>query len=149
MAPTGLNLGDAYTGGGRRQEGDTPESVGGLSGKSKGVFGARPQPMSAHGLPAKNLMGQPWRAAFALQEDGADVNAMRAIERAQDAILDAYDGFPPPIRVRAALDALHAEYAAAKGNSWYLRSAIVWHKPNPMPESVSDRLHQPTRWCSC
>ena len=44
------------------------------------------------GLPAKNLMGQPWRAAFALQDDG-----------------------------------------------WILRSAIVWHKPNPMPESVSDR----------
>ena len=44
------------------------------------------------GLPAKNLIGQPWRAAFALQDDG-----------------------------------------------WILRSAIVWHKPNPMPESVSDR----------
>ena len=43
-------------------------------------------------LPAKNLMGQPWRVAFALQDDG-----------------------------------------------WLLRSAIVWHKPNPMPESVRDR----------
>ena len=48
--------------------------------------------MPVDGLPAKNLMGQPWRAAFALQDDG-----------------------------------------------WILRSAIVWHKPNPMPESVSDR----------
>ena len=47
---------------------------------------------SPHGLGPKNLMGQPWRAAFALQDDG-----------------------------------------------WILRSAIVWHKPNPMPESVSDR----------
>ena len=37
-------------------------------------------------------MGQPWRVAFALQDDG-----------------------------------------------WLLRSAIVWHKPNPMPESVRDR----------
>ena len=37
-------------------------------------------------------MGQPWRVAFALQDDG-----------------------------------------------WILRSAIVWHKPNPMPESVRDR----------
>ena len=43
-------------------------------------------------LPPKNLMGLPWRIAFALQDDG-----------------------------------------------WYLRSAIVWHKPNPMPESVRDR----------
>lgn len=87
-----LNLGDAYTGGGRRKEGDTPESVGGLSGKSKGVFGARPQPQSSHGLAPKNLIGQPWRVAFALQDDG-----------------------------------------------WILRSAIVWHKPNPMPESTKDR----------
>ena len=43
-------------------------------------------------MPAKNLMGLPWRIAFALQDDG-----------------------------------------------WILRSAIVWHKPNPMPESVRDR----------
>ena len=46
-------------------------------------------------LPAKNLLGLPWRLAFALQEDG-----------------------------------------------WYLRSDIIWHKPNPMPESCKDR---PTR----
>ena len=45
-----------------------------------------------HSLPAKNLLGLPWRIAFALQDDG-----------------------------------------------WVLRSAIVWHKPNPMPESVTDR----------
>ena len=44
------------------------------------------------GLPAKNLLGQPWRAAFALQDDG-----------------------------------------------WYLRSAIIWHKSNPMPGSQKDR----------
>jgi len=40
----------------------------------------------------KDLMGIPWRVAFALQADG-----------------------------------------------WYLRSDIIWHKPNPMPESVTDR----------
>jgi DNA modification methylase len=22
---------------------------------------------------------------------------------------------------------------------WYIRSEIIWHKPNPMPESVTDR----------
>ncbi len=22
---------------------------------------------------------------------------------------------------------------------WYIRSEIIWHKPNPMPESVRDR----------
>lgn len=43
-------------------------------------------------LDGKNLIGQPWRLAFALQEQG-----------------------------------------------WYLRQDIIWHKPNPMPESVKDR----------
>lgn len=47
------------------------------------------------GLKPKDLMGMPWRVAFALQADG-----------------------------------------------WYLRSDIIWSKPNPMPESVNDR---PTR----
>jgi DNA modification methylase len=41
---------------------------------------------------AKQLVGIPWRVAFALQADG-----------------------------------------------WYLRSDIIWAKPNPMPESVTDR----------
>lgn len=31
---------------------------------------------------------------------------------------------------------------ALRSAGWYLRSDIVWHKPNPMPESVTDR---PTR----
>jgi DNA modification methylase len=46
-------------------------------------------------LKPKDLIGIPWRVAFALQADG-----------------------------------------------WYLRSDIIWHKPNPLPESVRDR---PTR----
>jgi DNA modification methylase len=41
----------------------------------------------------KQLLGIPWRVAFALQSDG-----------------------------------------------WYLRSEVIWNKPNPMPESVTDRL---------
>ncbi|MCH9728422.1 MAG: site-specific DNA-methyltransferase [Actinomycetia bacterium] len=44
-------------------------------------------------VPEKNLLGMPWRVAFALQDDG-----------------------------------------------WTLRNAIIWHKPNAMPESVTDRL---------
>jgi DNA modification methylase len=43
-------------------------------------------------LPAKTLIGVPWRVALALQADG-----------------------------------------------WLLRSDIIWHKPNPMPESIRDR----------
>lgn len=44
------------------------------------------------GFKHKDLMGMPWRLAFALQDDG-----------------------------------------------WYLRQDIIWHKPNPMPESTRDR----------
>ena len=44
------------------------------------------------GIKAKDLVGIPWRVAFALQEDG-----------------------------------------------WHLRSDVIWAKPNPMPESVTDR----------
>jgi len=46
----------------------------------------------SHELKEKDLVGMPWRLAFALQADG-----------------------------------------------WYLRSDIIWSKPNPMPESVTDR----------
>jgi len=28
---------------------------------------------------------------------------------------------------------------ALRNNGWYLRQDIIWHKPNPMPESVTDR----------
>ena len=28
---------------------------------------------------------------------------------------------------------------ALQADGWYLRSDIIWHKPNPMPESVADR----------
>lgn len=28
---------------------------------------------------------------------------------------------------------------ALQADGWYLRSDIIWHKPNPMPESVRDR----------
>jgi DNA modification methylase len=47
---------------------------------------------SCYGLAQKQLVGMPWRLAFALQADG-----------------------------------------------WYLRADIIWAKPNPMPESVTDR----------
>ena len=65
-----LNLGDSYAG-----------SMNGINGS--GGFSV---------LKSKDLVGIPWRVAFALQADG-----------------------------------------------WYLRQDIIWHKPNPMPESVTDR----------
>ena len=79
-----LNLGDSYSG--SCQTGGTNS----ISGKGKS------QPHVKHkrstNLKPKDLVGIPWRVAFALQADG-----------------------------------------------WYLRQDIIWHKPNPMPESVTDR----------
>ena len=137
-----LNLGDAYAGGGGSGRNDIDRKyAAGRAGHPEELSGLANTPHHrGDGLPAKNLMGQPWRAAFALQEDGAaSVTEMYAIRRAIDAIWDAYDGERPPDKVLTVLERMHHEYVQAKGNSWYLRSAIVWHKPNPMPESVSDR----------
>lgn len=86
-----LNLGDSYAG--------TGKSGGGAQGKrweqfgmdTEGPKGGKWMPPPA-GLKPKDLIGIPWRVAFALQADG-----------------------------------------------WYLRQDIIWHKPNPMPESVTDR----------
>ena len=77
-----LNLGDSYSAGG-----GTPSDLHAYLGPHLGAH-------RAAGVPAKNLLGLPWRVAFAFQEDG-----------------------------------------------WILRNAIVWHKPNAMPESVRDRLN--------
>ena len=127
-----LNLGDAYSsnpsngrGGGSTLGGGSPH----LSGSNR----------DGSGLPLKNLMGQPWRVAFALQDDGADVASVRALERVRDELLDAYEDEPLPGKVKGVLDRLEQEWIVAKRDSWILRSATVWHKPNPMPESATDR----------
>lgn len=94
-----LNLGDSYT---RSQETNVPQTKNKPvafpvhakrgSGDDAVRRGDRPGSRVGACLPPKNLIGIPWRVAFALQADG-----------------------------------------------WYLRSDIIWHKPNPMPESVRDR----------
>ena len=98
-----LNLGDSYAGSWGNY------APGGIKGKQrpKSERGKRwerraygdttmlPPTANVPGLKPKDLVGIPWRVAFALQADG-----------------------------------------------WWLRSDIVWAKPNCMPESVRDR---PTR----
>jgi DNA modification methylase len=89
-----LNLGDSYCGGGNNRGNGSP-----ISSKQASNEGAVGQ-VAPHGvhkfksdtIKPKDLVGIPWRVAFALQSDG-----------------------------------------------WYLRQDIIWHKPNPMPESVRDR----------
>lgn len=92
------------------------------------------------GLVSKQRLMLPARLVLALQQDGAaDAAAMRAIQRAMDDLIDAYDGAAIPDKVVSVLEKLHAEYADAKGTSWWLRDEIVWFKLNPMPSSVNDR----------
>lgn len=81
-----LNLGDSYA--------MTTKGAGG-NGKQHSNAGSVMADRSwriPDGLKSKDLIGIPWRVAFALQSEG-----------------------------------------------WYLRSDIIWSKPNPMPESVTDR----------
>jgi site-specific DNA-methyltransferase (cytosine-N4-specific) len=81
-----LNIGDAYTSGDRGYR--APD-------RKNPIRAMTYRPDTPEGLKPKDLIGIPWRLAFALQRDG-----------------------------------------------WYLRSDVIWQKPNCMPESVKDR---PTR----
>jgi DNA modification methylase len=97
-----LNLGDSYAGSwgaqSRPNGSDVKSTLGGGSMLSARQIAAHPKGTqtgslkNTPGLKNKDLIGIPWRVAFALQADG-----------------------------------------------WYLRQDIIWHKPNPMPESVRDR----------
>lgn len=82
-----LNIGDSYA---RNPAKGTTGTMNGRNVPRMGYAGNR---IGKPDLPEKNLLGIPWRVAFALQDDG-----------------------------------------------WILRNAIIWHKPNAMPESVTDRL---------
>jgi DNA modification methylase len=47
---------------------------------------------------------------------------------------------PPPGYKNKDLLMIPAQLALAlRSDGWYLRSDIIWHKPNPMPSSVTDR----------
>jgi DNA modification methylase len=86
-----LNVGDSYSNAtvGQRDGGNLGDWK---SGGRREPNVSEPTTLRVSSLPPKNLVGIPWRLAFALQADG-----------------------------------------------WYLRSDIIWAKPNPMPESVTDR----------
>jgi len=84
-----LNLGDTYYN--YRSDGKYPKQTVSKTKQDLPEFSTA-RGNKLEGLKSKDLIGIPWRVAFALQEDG-----------------------------------------------WYLRQDIIWHKPNPMPESVKDR----------
>lgn len=91
-----LNLGDSfasgkgtmYNPGGNEHALERKKKEAGVLPLNKGNV----SDLRKSGLKPKDLVGIPWRVAFALQADG-----------------------------------------------WYIRSDIIWSKPNPMPESVTDR----------
>ena len=85
-----LNLGDSYNAAGREGHG-TRQGYKQGSNRASATKADNCRPSVAD-LKPKDLVGIPWRVAFALQAAG-----------------------------------------------WYLRQDIIWHKPNPMPESVTDR----------
>ena len=89
-----LNLGDSYAS--YRDGKATPDTTRGDDTGTLVPKGAAKNRMAStfagSSIKHKDLIGIPWRVAFALQADG-----------------------------------------------WYLRQDIIWHKPNPMPESVTDR----------
>lgn len=89
-----LNLGDCFStgSGGDNGNGTSTLTTNRRDFPNAKSFGANRKRKNTTGLPAKNMIGIPWRVAFALQADG-----------------------------------------------WILRQDIIWAKPNPMPESVTDR----------
>lgn len=95
-----LNLGDSYSGSWGNYHPGSPAGKHGQRLKETARWNRPayqsqaflPPTSQIKGLKPKDMVGIPWRVAFALQADG-----------------------------------------------WYLRSDIIWSKPNPMPESVTDR----------
>jgi len=83
-----LNIGDSYAS--NQSAGDRVSKYSPKQTTNAGKTGGKQT--VPKGLKPKDLVGVPWRVAFALQADG-----------------------------------------------WYLRQEIIWSKPNPMPESVTDR----------
>jgi len=71
----------------------------------------------------------------------------RTRDPGQSKIHPAYDEFadglrpadPPGVKPKDLLGVPWMLAFALRADGWYLRQDIIWHKPNPMPESVRDR----------
>lgn len=88
-----LNLGDSFAGSwGARGRGEGTNAPRADLVEKHGTDAPARNGFASLGIKPKDLIGIPWRVAFALQDDG-----------------------------------------------WYLRRDVIWAKPNPMPESCTDR----------
>ena len=90
------------------------------------------------GFKPKDMHGQPWRAAFALQ-GFAVINCLTLAGWAD--MLQAARAAEDWTMVETVERRIRAwDFTEAlRGQGWYLRQEIIWHKLNPMPESVRDR----------
>lgn len=142
-----LNMGDSYsTGKTGRDDTGIPGNGSKLGHKKDGnpngtaIGGACKPRKCPPGIKPKDLVGIPWMLALALRDAGAaDLKEVQTLERVWLEIISAYPETSVPDRVLAVLERLDEEYRQAKGDSWYLRQDIIWAKPNPMPESCTDR----------
>ena len=131
-----LNYGDAYAGapsGGSSPDGDR---------KGRADTARRKTGKSGRSWKPKDLMMMPARVAMALQADGTpDKAALDVLDRVWDRLAASYGSRDLPRWVVEALNDLENEYLAkaSDGGSWWIRSELIWQKPNPMPESVRDR----------
>ena len=67
---------------------------------------------------------------------------LRRSNRAQDEIVYPKKRVPRGFKTKDLIGMPWRLALALQADGWYLRTDIIWHKPNPMPESVRDR---PTR----
>jgi DNA modification methylase len=58
---------------------------------------------------------------------------------AQDRSLFKYPGYMHRLKNKDLVGIPWRVALALQADGWYLRQDIIWHKPNPMPESVTDR----------
>ncbi|MCH9022451.1 MAG: site-specific DNA-methyltransferase [Planctomycetes bacterium] len=88
------------------------------------------------GLPPKNLLGMPWRVALALQEP--TMRCQRCNYKSRESVFGKFLNGAYSICPKCAKR--HGNKQPVKvADGWWLRQGIIWHKPNPMPESVTDR----------
>lgn len=135
-----LNLGDAYWGSGKAGKNPSYQKNHKEFGKPSAHtsrFG-RPTTGSHPALKPKDLIGLPWRVAFALQ--GFAIVPMYSFTQWADILKEARE--KEDWELVLFIEGLLRKYDLLKGlkkSGWYLRQDIIWHKPNPLPESVTDR----------
>jgi site-specific DNA-methyltransferase (cytosine-N4-specific) len=119
-----LNIGDGYTSGGRSWRAPDKKNP------NRAMATRPPTPTN---LKAKDLLGVPWRLALALQQPWL---RCRYCEEENHASRFAHwaDG------TRICPHCRQESVTTETESGWYLRSEIIWYRPNCQPESVKDRV---------